>query len=68
LNRYPSNFDIPTESFKVQRDDYTEIGPITNVNKTTYRTTEYYSNHNPATNQNWTVPQITGLIFGVKKL
>jgi len=68
FNRYPSNFDAPTESFKVQRDDYAEIGPITNVNKTTYRTTEYYSNHNPVTNQNWTVPQITGLIFGVKKL
>jgi hypothetical protein len=68
LNRYPSNFDVPTESFKVQRDDYAEIGPITNVNKTTYRTTQYYTNHNPVTNQNWTVPQITGLIFGVKKL
>jgi hypothetical protein len=68
LNRYPGNFDVPTESFKIQRDEYIEIGPITNVNKTTYRTTEYYANHNPATDQNWTVPQITGLIFGVKKL
>jgi hypothetical protein len=68
LSRYNSNFTPPTGQFKTQRDDYVTIGPEHLVKKTAYQTYQYYANHNPATQQNWTVPQITGMIFGVKKL
>jgi hypothetical protein len=66
--RYSSNFSPPTGQFKTQRDDYITVGPEHLVKKTVYQTYQYYANHNPATQQNWTVPQITGMIFGVKKL
>ena len=66
--RYSGNFTPPTSSFYGQTDDYVNIGPIHNVLKTSYRNYEYYSNKNPATNNNWTVAQISGLVFGVKKL
>jgi hypothetical protein len=67
-NRYVSNFSVPEYPLRSQRDDYYEIGPVHNVKKTTYKNYQYYSYKNPATNQNWTIPQINNLIFGVKKL
>jgi hypothetical protein len=68
INRYPTNFSVPTSAFKTKADDYVEIGPQHNVTKTSYRTYQYYVNQNPITQQNWTLPEVTGLIFGVKKL
>jgi hypothetical protein len=68
VNRYPANFSVPTLPFKTQADDYVEIGPIHNATKTTYKTFQYYINQNPITQQNWTLPDVTGLVFGVKKL
>jgi hypothetical protein len=67
-NRYTDNFTPPDYPLRAERDDYYDIGPVHNVNKTTYRNYQYYSYKNPATNQNWTMPQINNLIFGVKKL
>lgn len=68
INRYPTNFSVPTSAFKTKADDYVEIGPQHNVTKTSYKTYQYYVNQNPITQQNWTLPEVTGLIFGVKKL
>ena len=68
INRYPTNFSVPTSVFKTKADDYVEVGPIQTVNKTSYKTYQYYVNQNPITQENWLVPQVTGLIFGVKKL
>jgi hypothetical protein len=68
INRYTSNFTPSTGPFKTKADDYIEIGPQHNVTKTSYKTYQYYVNQNPITQQNWTLPEVTGLIFGVKKL
>jgi hypothetical protein len=68
LNRYPTNFTPSTTPFKTKADDYVEVGPIQTVNKTSYKTYQYYVNQNPITQENWLVSQVTGLIFGVKKL
>jgi len=68
INRYPTNFSVPTSPFKTKADDYVEIGPSHNVTKTSYKTFQYYVNQNPITQQNWTIPDVTGLVFGVKKL
>lgn len=66
--RHTENFTPPSQPFKALKDDYYQIGPSHNVSKTTYQTYQYYALKNPATNKNWTLPQISGLIFGVKKL
>jgi len=68
VNRYPTNFTPSITPFKTKIDDYVEVGPIQTVNKTSYKTYQYYVNQNPITQENWLVPQVTGLIFGVKKL
>jgi hypothetical protein len=68
INRYPTNFNVPTLPFKTKADDYVEIGPAHNVTKTSYKTYQYYVNQNPITQQNWILPDVTGLVFGVKKL
>lgn len=68
VSRYNSNFAVPTEPFKTERDDYYPVGPEYNVSKTFYKTFQHYSMKNPVTNQNWTVPQISGMLLGVKKL
>jgi hypothetical protein len=68
VNRYLTNFSVPLSAFKTKADDYVEVGPIQTVNKTSYKTYQYYVNQNPITQENWLVPQVTGLIFGVKKL
>jgi hypothetical protein len=68
INRYPTNFSVPSSPFKTKADDYVEIGPTHTVTKTSYKTYQYYINQNPITQQNWTLPEVTGLIFGVKKL
>lgn len=68
IARYDSNFTPSTEPFKTKIDDYVEIGPEHSVNKTTYKTYQYYMNKNPVTQQNWLVSEVSGIIFGVKKL
>lgn len=66
--RYTDSFTPSTEPFKTKIDDYVEIGPEHSVNKTTYKTYQYYMNKNPITQQNWLVSEVSGIIFGVKKL
>jgi hypothetical protein len=68
IARYDSNFTPSNEPFKTKIDDYVEIGPEHSVNKTTYKTYQYYMNKNPVTQQNWLVSEVSGIIFGVKKL
>jgi hypothetical protein len=68
FNRYPTNFDVPQTAFKSKKEDYVELGPQFTVDKTLYKTYQYYSLQNPATQQNWQLSEITGIIFGVKKL
>lgn len=68
IARYDSNFTPSNEPFKTKIDDYVEIGPEHSVNKTTYKTYQYYMNKNPITQQNWLVSEVSGIIFGVKKL
>lgn len=67
-NRYNSNFTPPTQPFKTERDDYYQLGPEYNVSKTSYKTFQHYALKNPATNQAWTLPEISGMTLGVKKL
>lgn len=66
--RYNQNFTPPSEPFKAQRDNYFNIGPNYNVNKTVYQTHQHYMLKNPATNQPWKVSEVNGIILGVKKL
>jgi hypothetical protein len=67
-NRYNNNFVSPTGAFKSERDDYYPLGPVYDVTKTAYKTFQYYSLINPATQKQWTVPEISGMILGVKKV
>ncbi len=67
-NRYNSNFTPSTQPFKTERDDYYQLGPEYNVSKTSYKTFQHYALKNPATNQAWTLPEISGMTLGVKKL
>lgn len=66
--RYNENFTPPSEPFKAQRDNYLDIGPSYNVNKTVYQTHQHYMLKNPATNQPWKVSEVNGITLGVKKL
>jgi hypothetical protein len=66
--RYNENFTPPSEPFKAQRDNYLNIGPDYNVNKTVYQTYQHYMLKNPATNQPWKLPEVSGITLGVKKL
>jgi hypothetical protein len=66
--RYNKNFTPPSEPFKAQRDNYLNIGPDYSVNKTVYQTYQHYMLKNPATNQPWKLPEVSGMILGVKKL
>jgi Concanavalin A-like lectin/glucanases superfamily len=66
--RYNKNFTPPSEPFKAQRDNYLNIGPDYNVNKTLYQTYQHYMLKNPATNQPWKTSEVNGMILGVKKL
>jgi hypothetical protein len=68
--RYTSNFTVPNNPFPSPTDDYIEIGPKFNLDRSSYRMFQYYQMYNPATNQPWSTSQIveSGLILGVKKL
>jgi hypothetical protein len=68
VSRYNENFTPPSEQFKAQRDNYLNIGPDYNVNKTVYQTYQHYMLKNPATNQPWKLPEVSGITLGVKKL
>ena len=68
VSRYNENFTPPSQPFKAQRDNYVNIGPNYNVNKTVYQTYQNYILSNPATNQPWKLPEVSGMILGVKKL
>jgi len=68
ISRYNENFTPPSEPFKAQRDNYLSIGPDYNVNKTVYQTYQHYMLKNPATNQPWKLPEVSGITLGVKKL
>jgi hypothetical protein len=68
VSRYNENFIAPSEPFKAQRDNYLNIGPDYNVNKTVYQTHQHYMLKNPATNQPWKVSEVNGITLGVKKL
>jgi hypothetical protein len=67
-NRYDRNFTPPNQPFKVERDDYYPLGPEYTTNKTSYKTFQHYALKNPATNKSWTLPEISGMTLGVKKL
>jgi hypothetical protein len=66
-NLYNSNF-IPPSSIVLPTDYFTNLGPVHNVTQSSYKTFQYYSFVNPATNKNWRVSEISGMAFGVKKL
>lgn len=66
--RYDKNFTPFAQPFKSERDDYFPVSPEYNVNKVSYKTFQHYALKNPATNQNWTLPEISGIKLGVKKL
>lgn len=68
--RYTSNFTVPNSAFASPIDDYIEIGPKFNLDRSSYRMFQYYQMYNPSTNQPWSTSQIveSGLILGVKKL
>jgi Concanavalin A-like lectin/glucanases superfamily len=68
VGRYSANFTVPNHSFKTHRDNYLNIGPDYNVNKTVYQTYQHYMLKNPATNQQWKLPEVNGITLGVKKL
>lgn len=67
-NRYDRNFTPPAQPFKSERDDYYPLGPEYTTNKTFYKTFQHYALKNPATNRSWTLPEISGMTLGVKKL
>lgn len=66
-NIYSSNFTPPSSVF-LPTDYFTNVGPVHNVTQSSYKTFQYYSFINPATNKNWRVSEISGMAFGVKKL
>jgi hypothetical protein len=68
LSRYGGNFTAPTSQYKALKDDHISIGPNHSVGKTTYSSYQYYLLKNPATNQNWTLAEVSGIVLGVKKL
>jgi len=66
-NIYSSNFTPPSSVF-LPTDYFANLGPVHNVTQSSYKTFQYYSFINPATNKNWRVSEISGMAFGVKKL
>ena len=68
VSKYNGNFSVPIHQHKGLLDDHVTIGPTYDVSKTTYSSYQYTMLKNPITNNNWTVPEISGMILGVKKL
>lgn len=72
VNRYSSEFAIPTEPFTVIYDDYIPLGNTVNLTRTRYgNVNQQYFMENPVNNQSWTTGVIgnpSGFLLGVKKL
>jgi hypothetical protein len=68
--RYTENFAVPNAPFKAHPEDYLEFGPVHNVDRSIYKTFQFYQMDNPATNMPWISGDIftSGLLLGVKKL
>jgi hypothetical protein len=69
IARYSGNFIPSASPFRAIPEDYFQLGPEIQLNRTTYKMTQFYEMKNPSTNLPWSSGDImtSGIILGVKK-
>jgi hypothetical protein len=69
IARYSGNFIPSASPFRAIPEDYFQLGPEIQLDRTTYKMTQFYEMKNPSTNLPWSSGDImtSGIILGVKK-
>lgn len=69
IARYTNNFIPPSAVFRSVPEDYFQMGPNIELDRTSYKLTQFYQMYNPSTSLSWSSGDImtSGIILGVKK-